>query len=194
MADQRTDRRSFLNRTLMGAACAGAFASNEEQILGRALAQQPGSVPASEHKAYVGDPLPHGQLGSVSVSRLILGGNLIGGFAHSRDLLYVSRLLREYNTDERIFQTLALAEKSGVNTIQLNPGCYPFIESYNKDHGGTIQAIVNVDVEYDDLSKVRDQVQDLVGRGAQVLYTHGMVTDRCVMNGQRRAGGGGGSD
>jgi hypothetical protein len=39
-------------------------------------------------------------------------------------------------------------------------------------------------VEYDDPSRVRDQVQELVGRGAQALYTHGMVTDRCVMNGQ----------
>jgi hypothetical protein len=51
------------------------------------------------------------------VSRLILGGNLIGGWAHARDLLYVSRLFKEYNTREKIFATLKLCEHAGVNTI-----------------------------------------------------------------------------
>jgi hypothetical protein len=40
--------------------------------------------------------------GYVNVSRLILGGNLIGGQAHSRDLIYVSNLIRNYFTDEKI--------------------------------------------------------------------------------------------
>lgn len=185
MAADRTDRRRFLNTALAGTAGVGAFLSVEESIL---LAQQakPGATPAvpADAKVYDGPALPMGTLGSLQISRLVLGGNLIGGFAHSRDLVYVSRLLRAYNTDEKIFETLALAERCGVNTIQLNPGCYPFIERYRKERGGTIQAIVNIDVKYDDPSVVRDQVQDLVGRGAQALYTHGMNTDVCVMNGR----------
>ena len=55
-----------------------------------------------------------------------MGGNLIGGYAHSRDLLYVSRLLREYNTDSKIFETFELAEQSGVNMIQVAPGCVDY--------------------------------------------------------------------
>ena len=49
--------------------------------------------------------LPRGNLGGLEVSRLILGGNLIGGFSHSRDLLYVSQLFKAYNTDRKVFET-----------------------------------------------------------------------------------------
>jgi hypothetical protein len=43
--------------------------------------------------------------------------------------------------------------------------------------------MVCVDADPAEPSRVRDQVQELVGRGAQALYTHGERTDRCVMNG-----------
>jgi hypothetical protein len=182
MAD-RTDRRRFLNTTLLGTAAAGACFSREERVLAAAVDGGTAAV-ATDRPIYKGDPLPRGKLGTMAISRLIMGGNLIGGYAHSRDLLYVSRLLREYNTDAKVFETLAVAERSGINAIQLNPGCFPVIEAYNRDRGGAMQVILNVDVEYDDMARVKDQVQDLVGRGVQALYTHGMVTDRCVMNGQ----------
>lgn len=176
-----TPRRRFLQAACLGAG-APMMVGREEFILADALDETDETGPA--RPVYRGDPLPKGRLGSLSISRLILGGNLIGGYAHSRDLLYVSRLLKEYNTEARIFDTLALAERSGIDTIQLNPGCYDYVETYRKQRGGAIQCILNVDVEYDDMSRVRDQVQELVGRGVHALYTHGMVTDRCVMNGQ----------
>ena len=56
------------------------------------------------------------------MSRLICGGNLISGFAHSRDLIYVSRLLKEYFTDEKVFQTLSICEAHGINTAILPNG------------------------------------------------------------------------
>ena len=34
--------------------------------------------------------LPQAKIGNLALSRMILGGNLIGGWAHSRDLVYVS--------------------------------------------------------------------------------------------------------
>lgn len=48
------------------------------------------------------ESLPCGRIGNATISRLILGGNLIGGAAHSRDLIYVSQLIRNYFTDEKI--------------------------------------------------------------------------------------------
>lgn len=33
--------------------------------------------------------LPFGKIGEHQISRLVMGGNLIGGWAHSRDLIYV---------------------------------------------------------------------------------------------------------
>jgi len=156
--------------------------SLEENILQAAL-QEPAQKPEHAGHTEPVEPLPCGKLGKLNISRLIMGGNLIGGYAHSRDLLYVSRLLRAYNTDSKIFETLALAERCGVTMIQLNPGCFGLVERYRKERGGTIQVMVCVDADPTDPSKVRDQVQELAGRGAQALYTHGERTDRCVMNG-----------
>jgi hypothetical protein len=167
---------------MRGAVGAGAVLSLEEKILQAAL-EGPVSPDEQAGRNSQSQSLPRGTLGKLSISRLILGGNLIGGYAHSRDLLYVSRLLRAYNTESKIFETFALAERCGVDMIQLNPGCFPFVERYRRERGGKIQAMVCVDADPADLSPVRDQIQDLVGRGAQALYTHGERTDRCVMNG-----------
>ena len=38
--------------------------------------------------------LPLGKIKDLEISRIICGGNLIGGWAHSRDLMYVSTLVK----------------------------------------------------------------------------------------------------
>lgn len=60
---------------------------------------------------------PTGKIGGHDFSRLMLGGNLIGAFAHARDLPYVSMLMRRYNTESKIRETLELAEAHGIDTI-----------------------------------------------------------------------------
>ena len=47
--------------------------------------------------------LPKGKLADIEMSRVILGCNLMGGGAHSRDLDYVHDLSRYYNTEKKIF-------------------------------------------------------------------------------------------
>jgi len=47
----------------------------------------------------------NGQPATFELSRLVLGGNLIGGWAHARDLIYVSKLVKTYHTDEKVMQT-----------------------------------------------------------------------------------------
>jgi hypothetical protein len=61
--------------------------------------------------------MPTGKIGDQEVSRLIIGGNLIGGYSHSRDLAYVSTLMRRYNSDAKIRETLELAEAHGITAI-----------------------------------------------------------------------------
>lgn len=61
--------------------------------------------------------IPKGRMADQEFSRLILGGNLIGGWAHSRDLPYVSMLMRQYNTPAKVRQTLELAEANGITAI-----------------------------------------------------------------------------
>ncbi len=88
--------------------------------------------------------LPCGKIRNVSVSRLLIGGNLIGGWAHSRDLMYASKLFTSYNTEAKVFETLELAQACGVNTIQLDPACWGPVTKYNRSHNPKIQTMVCV--------------------------------------------------
>ena len=108
-------RRKFLWKSAVASSAAALSFRFEEQAL---LARQ------NQERATLGAPqtvsaFPAGKLGSLSVSRLICGGNLISGFAHSRDLIYVSTLLKHYFTDEKVLETLALCEAHGLNTVLL---------------------------------------------------------------------------
>ena len=46
--------------------------------------------------------IPKGRIGDMELSRLIMGGNLIGGWAHARDLIYASQLVKSYHDDRRV--------------------------------------------------------------------------------------------
>ena len=61
--------------------------------------------------------MPTGKMGNQEFSRLIMGGNLIGGWSHSRDLPYVSTLMRRYNSPSKIRETLELGESHGITAI-----------------------------------------------------------------------------
>jgi uncharacterized membrane protein YphA (DoxX/SURF4 family) len=63
--------------------------------------------------------VPTGKIKNVVISRMIAGGNLISGFAHARDLIYVSSWLKTYFTDEKVIETLWLCEACGINTVVL---------------------------------------------------------------------------
>ena len=59
--------------------------------------------------------LPSGKLGNLTISRMIMGCNLIGGVAHARDLIYSNTLFKAYNTDQKVLETLHLGEMAGIN-------------------------------------------------------------------------------
>ncbi|MCF8225932.1 MAG: DoxX family protein [Bacteroidales bacterium] len=85
--------------------------------------------------------LPKGLLGTLESSKLILGGNLLSGYVHSRDLIYVSKLVQNYHQKDRVFKTLMMAEQAGVNTLLSNPVVMPLMEEYWKEGYGDIQFI-----------------------------------------------------
>ena len=92
--------------------------------------------------------LPKGKIGEHELSRLILGGNLIGGWAHSRDLIYVPSLFRAYNTEKKIFETLMLAEKAGINCINIGFPTNETMAKYKKMTGSKIKVISQVASRY----------------------------------------------
>ena len=87
--------------------------SLEDKIL---LGRKTATASAAERQN-APNKLPAGKIGKVNISRIICGGNLINGFAHARDLLYVSSLLRHYFTDEKIMETWEKCEENGINTM-----------------------------------------------------------------------------
>jgi hypothetical protein len=173
----RLDRRDFLKRTLAGSA-AGAWALSFEEKALLAQASQPSSPVAS---AAAPGALPMGRLGKLQVTRLIVGGNLTSGFAHSRDLIYVSSLLRQYFTDEKVFETWELCEQCGINTaiLRLDDHVIGLLTRYWNERGGKLQWIAQVQITPDDMS----DLQRAADHGAVGAFIHGGVSDTFVKEG-----------
>ena len=124
--------------------------------------------------------LPKAKIGDLELSRMILGGNLIGGWAHARDLIYVSKLVKAYHNDQKVFETLRLAEQCGVNTILTNPALSRVINKYWRTAGGNIQFISDCAYNEDILEGVRVSVDG----GAHACYVQGGITDVLVPEGK----------
>ncbi len=96
--------------------------------------------------------MPMGRIKNLKISRLVSGGNLISGWSHSRDLIYVHSLMDHYNTPEKVVETLALLEENGVNTIIADPRKKPMdIFKKHWSQGGKIQWIAEGHPTPDDL-------------------------------------------
>ncbi|MDZ7371112.1 MAG: DoxX family protein [candidate division KSB1 bacterium] len=123
--------------------------------------------------------LPKGKLGPHQISRLVLGGNLIGGWAHSRDLIYVSALFKAYNTEKKIFETLMLAEQAGINAINIGFSSNPLLAQYKKITGSKIKVIsqVHPDMEKKDYFVNIDKAIDY---GVDIVQVQGNWCDWLV--------------
>lgn len=136
--------------------------------------------------------LPTAMLGNMETSRIILGGNLLSGYAHSRDLIYVSSLVLHYNQKDRIFRTLMLAEQAGVNTLLSNPVVMPLMEEYWKEGYGNIQFISDcAGLDYSGgtikplpFDEYMDIVKNAVDKGANACYIQGETADYYIGNDQ----------
>jgi uncharacterized membrane protein YphA (DoxX/SURF4 family) len=136
--------------------------------------------------------LPTGRIGGREFSRLILGGNLLSGWAHARDLIYVSQLVKAYHDKERIFETLLMAEKCGIDTLLTNPILCSLIDEYWKRRIGTIRFISDcAGLDYDEkgakptpFETYLDKVKRAIDYGAVACYIQGETADYYMKNGQ----------
>ena len=108
-ARPRMGRRDFLCGLPAAAAAAGLAGS--DRAAGAAAAA--GAAEKSPAKAA---PLPTIRLGKYRVTRLIAGGNPIGGYSHSTRNL--ARHMLEYFTLERTIEFVRKCEREGINTWQ----------------------------------------------------------------------------
>jgi len=95
MSDKQVDRRGFIRKSVAASAgVALGLRSFEEQDLLAQMAQGDSGAKAKANRAQAKQgEMPMGRIKDLKVSRLFCGGNLIGGWAHSRDLVYVSSLV-----------------------------------------------------------------------------------------------------
>jgi len=136
--------------------------------------------------------LPKGKIGGKEFSRLILGGNLLSGWAHARDLIYVSQLVKAYHNKERIFATLLMAEKCGIDTLLTNPILCSLIDEYWKRRIGRIRFISDcAGLDYDEkgpkptpFDEYLDRVKRAIDYGAVACYIQGETADYYMKSGQ----------
>jgi hypothetical protein len=137
-----------MNRRRAGKCLIGAALTFEH---GPLVAKLKGAAaPASESS---GGALPVARIGKLSVTRLICGGNLFSGFAHSGNLVYVSSLLKHYFTDEKVLETLQVCEENGINSaiLRTDDNMVRILKRYRKERGGKIQWIAQTYPKPDDL-------------------------------------------
>src|SRR5215471_16499442 len=135
----KLSRRRFLAHSAL--ASAGVNMLAQSPVVRAQNAGAP-SIPSGVVPCAKGE-MPKGKIGKLNISRLISGGNLISGWAHSRDLHYVPSLMRHYNTEEKVLDTLQLLEEHGVNALNADPAknVKQVLARYWKERGGKIQWI-----------------------------------------------------
>lgn len=182
MSADKVGRRSFLKKAAAATAVFPAAFSLEEQILRAQQAQQGpprdfGQRPQQPAVPDVPGPMPMGTLCGVKISRLIAGHNLVGWQAHARDLIYVSQLLRNYFTDDKVVETYQQYEELGINAsfLRIETRSLAVAKRYMQERQGKLQWIAQIVVNE------QDQTRDLdlaVAAGAKLGYIRGLEGDR----------------
>ncbi len=174
----KVDRRKFIKNSVLGTAGAAlGLSSFEEQNLKAAMAGE--SVRKKPNAANTTGEMQYGKIKNLKISRMFCGGNLIGGWAHSRDLIYVSSLVKQYHTDEKIFDTFELAEEMGINTVLTNPVSDKVINRYWNERGGEIQWISDCAS-----GGLKEGIKRSVDSGAHAVYLQGGIADQAVRDGK----------
>jgi hypothetical protein len=173
------NRRSFMKQSL-AASAGGVLAAN----MGRAAGPAGLAI-----KVELGSKakIPMGKIGKLEVSRMLLGGNLLTHYTHSRDLKYVYTLTQHYNTEDKIHETMAIAEAHGINTLSIHnpPGIVSMLKRYRQRYGGKILWIICPIAELTpDMKAYADMAKELVDEGTEALYLWGVRSDPLCAQGK----------
>lgn len=127
-------------------------------------------------------PIPKGKIGDLDVGRIICGGNLISGFAHSRDLIYVSQFLKNYFTEKKVLDTFWLCEECGINTtaVSARPEPVKILNDYRK-LGGKMHWIAPV---YPTEKDYKLNIDFAIDNGANAAMIMGNIGDEWARAGK----------
>jgi len=185
------NKRRELLRDMISVPFLGAFAymlyrkSKWDSMEKKFLSDHPDAISSATLKSFqissledLKGTVPKGKIGDFELSRLVMGGNLIGGWAHARDLIYVDKLVKMYHTDEKVMLTLKLAEECGINAIISNPVMCRVFNKYKQGTGGQMQFISDCGAGKNFIEGIEISLEG----GADALYSHGGQSDARVYN------------
>jgi hypothetical protein len=168
------DRRGFVKRSVVASAGAALAMNTAAQTGESTAAAAEGSPPQPQNQ------IPMGKIADMEISRLLLGGNLLTHYTHSRDLKYVYGLAKNYNTERKILETLELAEQHGINTLVIH-NVRPIMALLKKhrQNGGKMQWITCTfhALVGGNLTKFNAEIEQLVDDGTDAVYISGVEAD-----------------
>jgi hypothetical protein len=172
---KKLNRRNFLRNAAVGATGASVFLSCEERNLAEKAEKQAKEPPVRG--------LQSGKIGNLTITRLMCGGNLISGFAHARDLIYASSLIKAYHSDEKVLDTIQLCEENGINTalLRCDDHIVGLLKRYRKERGGKIQWLAQT---YPKVGDLTSNVQLAIDNGAIGAFVQGGISDNFVAGGK----------
>jgi hypothetical protein len=177
----RLNRRRFIKKSILtSAGSALTLQAGSSKLLAQERVEKPTNTQSPlTQKAN----LPKGRIGNLRISRLLLGGNLLTHFTHSRDLKYVYNLTAHYNTEEKIHDTMAIAEAHGIDTLVIHtaPGIMSVLKKYRYERGGKIKWIICPTAPVEgQLKAYSEQVRQLADEGTDAIYLWGVHSDSLV--------------
>lgn len=183
----RIDRRSFLGKSIAAGAAASGLRGLEEKRLLAALTNP--TDPDKLRRKSGNSEIPMGQIGKLKMTRIIAGGNIISGWCHQRDLIYVSTLAGHYLTEQKQFDTMELYEEHGINTCSPDPSQMDFINKYKRERGGKLQTVVGVHEEWEKFENpswrgLKKWIDKSIDMGSDTIYTQGGYTEHVMKTGK----------
>jgi hypothetical protein len=171
---EKLNRRSFIRNAAVGATGASVFLSCEEKALMEKSDKQ------VKEPAISG--LQTGKIGNITMSKLMCGGNLVSGYAHARDLLYASSLIKAYHSDEKVLDTIQLCEENGINTVvfRCDEHIVGLLNKYRKERGGNVQWLAQT---YPKVGDLTSNIQLAIDNGAVGAFVMGGIADTLVADG-----------
>ena len=121
----------------------------------------------------------HVKIGDVEVSRLALGGDLMAGHAHARDLIWPDEFMRRYHGGGTLERTIRYAVKCGITAIFAEKDFMPTVASAAASVGGKLAYFVNC-------ADAEDAKAAKAG-GAAGVYVRPELTDALVKKGDKAA-------
>ena len=190
------NRREALKTLLTGGAAfaaGGAFVSREREVLAAQLEanSKPSGVQDAEVDALSGasrkhtnwakfadlkKPMEKATIKGLDFSKIIMGGNLIGGWAHARDLIYVDDLVKAYHTRDKIVATFKMGEACGINAYLGHHSHIGIMKDYWETADGSMRYIA-------DCSSL-DGALHCLDEGASAAYIQGETNDQLVREGK----------